>query len=32
MAGRFISEKMDKDKQAALVDEVIREMGDTTWQ
>lgn len=32
MAGRFISENMDKEKQADLVDEVINEIGDTTWQ
>lgn len=32
MASRFISENMDADKQAALVDEVINEMGDKTWQ
>lgn len=32
MAGKFIAEKMDAEKQAALVDEVINEMGDTTWQ
>lgn len=32
IAGRFISEQMDKEKQAGLVDEVINEIGDTTWQ
>ena len=32
MAGRFIKDKMDEQKQAALVDDVIREMGDATWQ
>lgn len=32
MAGKFISEKMDAAKQAQLVDEVIREMGESTWQ
>ena len=32
MAGRFISDKMDAAKQAELVDEVIREMGEETWQ
>ncbi len=32
IAGKFISEKMDKEKQAALVDEVISEMGESTWQ
>lgn len=32
MAGRFISEKMDPAKQAELVDDVIREMGEETWR
>lgn len=32
MAGKFISEQMDEQKQAALVDEVINEMGGSTWQ
>lgn len=32
MAGKFIAEQMDAEKQAALVDEVINEIGDTTWQ
>ena len=32
MAGRFISEKMDASKQAELVDDVIREMGEETWR
>lgn len=32
MASKFISENMDADRQAALVDEVINEMGDKTWQ
>ena len=32
MAGRFIKDKMDEQKQAALVDDVIREMGDATWR
>ncbi|MGN0165369.1 MAG: F0F1 ATP synthase subunit B [Lachnospiraceae bacterium] len=32
MAGKFIAEQMDAEKQAALVDEVINEMGDSTWQ
>lgn len=32
IAGRFISEKMDESKQAAMVDDVIKEMGEATWQ
>lgn len=32
IAERFISESMDDSKQAQLVDEVINEMGDKTWQ
>lgn len=32
IAERFISESMDESKQAKLVDEVINEMGDKTWQ
>lgn len=32
MAGKFISEKMNESEQNALVDEAIREMGETTWQ
>ena len=32
MAGRFIKDKMDEQKQAALVDDVIREMGEATWR
>ena len=32
MAGRFISEKMDASKQALIVDDVIREMGEETWR
>lgn len=31
MAGRFIQEKMDPAKQASIVDDVIREMGEETW-
>lgn len=31
MAGRFIQEKMDPAKQALIVDDVIREMGEETW-
>ena len=32
MAGRFIKDKMDEQKQAALVDDVLREMGEATWR
>lgn len=32
IAGRFISEKMDESKQAAMVDDVIKEMGEATWK
>ncbi|MBO4281115.1 MAG: F0F1 ATP synthase subunit B [Lachnospiraceae bacterium] len=32
MAGRFLSEKMDAERQAELVDDVIKEMGEATWQ
>lgn len=32
MAGRFVSEKMDDKKQAAIVDDVLKEMGEHTWQ
>ena len=31
MAGRFIQEKMDPARQALIVDDVIREMGEETW-
>ncbi len=31
MAGRFIQEKMDPAKQALIVDDVIREIGEETW-
>lgn len=32
MAGRFVSEEMDDKKQAAIVDDVLKEMGEHTWQ
>ncbi len=32
MAGRFIAESMDEAKQAQMVEDVLKEMGDTTWQ
>lgn len=32
MAGRFVSGEMDDTKQAAIVDDVLKEMGEHTWQ
>lgn len=32
MAGRFVAASMDEEKQAQLIDETLREMGDDTWQ
>lgn len=32
MAGRFVAESIDEEKQAALIDETLKEMGDETWQ
>lgn len=32
MAGRFVSETMTADKQEQLLDSVLKEMGDSTWQ
>jgi len=32
MAGRFISENMTAGKQEQLLDSVLKEMGDSTWQ
>ncbi len=32
MAGRFVSEQMSEAKQAAMIDDVLKEMGDQTWQ
>ncbi len=32
MAGRFVAASMDEDKQAQLIDETLKEMGDDTWQ
>ncbi|MBR5711973.1 MAG: F0F1 ATP synthase subunit B [Lachnospiraceae bacterium] len=32
MAGRFVSESMTQSRQEQLVDEVLREIGDSTWQ
>lgn len=31
MAGKFVEGSMDDDKQAALIDETLKEMGDSTW-
>lgn len=31
MAGKFVEGAMDDDKQAALIDETLKEMGDNTW-
>ena len=31
MAGKFVEGSMDDSKQAALIDETLREMGDSTW-
>ncbi len=31
MAGKLVESNMDDDKQAALIDETLREMGDNTW-
>ena len=32
MAGKFVASSMDPAKQDALIDETLKEMGDTTWQ
>lgn len=32
MAGRFVAASIDEEKQAQLIDETLREMGDDTWQ
>ena len=32
MAGKFVAASMDEDKQAQLIDETLKEMGDDTWQ
>lgn len=31
MAGKFVAGSMDDEKQAALIDETLKEMGDSTW-
>jgi F-type H+-transporting ATPase subunit b len=31
MAGKFITESVDAKKQAALIEETLKEMGDQTW-
>ena len=32
MAGKFVAESMDDKKQAQLVDEALKEIGDDTWR
>ena len=32
MAGRFVSDSMTAEKQDQLLDSVLKEMGDSTWQ
>lgn len=32
MAGRFVAASIDEEKQAQLIDETLKEMGDETWQ
>ena len=32
MAGKFVSASIDSEKQAQLIDETLKEMGDETWQ
>ena len=32
MAGRFVEETMNEEKQSELIDETLEKMGDTTWQ
>ena len=32
MAGKFVAASMDEDKQAQLIDETLKEMGESTWQ
>ena len=31
MAGKFVSGSLDDEKQAQLIDETLKEMGDDTW-
>lgn len=31
MAGKLVESNLDADKQAALIDETLKEMGDSTW-
>ena len=31
MAGRFVAASIDEKKQAQLIDETLKEMGDETW-
>ncbi len=32
MAGKFVEDSMDEKRQAELIDETLKEMGDDTWQ
>lgn len=32
MAGKFVDGELDDKKQAELIDETLKEMGDDTWQ
>lgn len=32
MAGKFVAASIDEEKQAQLIDETLKEMGDDTWQ
>lgn len=32
LAGKFVAQSLDSTKQAQLIDETLREMGDKTWQ
>jgi len=32
MAGKFVAESIDEKKQESLIDETLKEMGDSTWQ
>lgn len=32
MAGKFVSETLDESKQASLIEETLKEMGEDTWQ
>ncbi|MGN0390143.1 MAG: F0F1 ATP synthase subunit B [Wujia sp.] len=32
MAGKFVASSLDEEKQASLIDETLKEMGDDTWR